>query len=42
MPLTMRLAAITLDCPDPMALATFYQQTTGLKLHSQSDDDFAA
>jgi hypothetical protein len=29
----MRLTAVTLDCPDPMALATFYQQATGLELH---------
>ena len=41
MPLKMKLTAITLDCPDPMALAAFYQQATGLELHPQSDDDFA-
>jgi hypothetical protein len=32
----MKLTAITLDCPDPVALATFYQQATGFKLHPQS------
>jgi catechol 2,3-dioxygenase-like lactoylglutathione lyase family enzyme len=37
----MKLTAITLDCPDPRALAAFYQQATGLELHPASDDDFA-
>jgi catechol 2,3-dioxygenase-like lactoylglutathione lyase family enzyme len=37
----MKLTAITLDCPDPKALAAFYQQATGLELVSESDDDFA-
>ena len=37
----MKLTAITLDCPDPQALAAFYQQATGLELHPKSDDDFA-
>ncbi|GAA5211104.1 VOC family protein [Streptomyces thinghirensis] len=41
MPLRMKLAAITLDCPDPPALATFYQQATGLDPHPNSDADFA-
>ncbi|MFE2941246.1 VOC family protein [Streptomyces sp. NPDC059255] len=41
MPLQMKLAAITLDCPDPPALAAFYQQATGLELHPESDADFA-
>ncbi|WP_329273552.1 VOC family protein [Streptomyces sp. NBC_01451] len=41
MPLQMRLSAITLDCPDPPALAAFYQQATGLELHPKSDADFA-
>ncbi len=41
MPLTMKLTAITLDCPDPRALAAFYQQATGLQLHPGSGDDFA-
>ncbi|WP_367048268.1 VOC family protein [Streptomyces sp. Je 1-332] len=41
MPLQMKLSAITLDCPDPMALAEFYQQATGLELHPKSDDEFA-
>ncbi|MEU1449856.1 MULTISPECIES: VOC family protein [Streptomyces] len=42
MPLQMKLSAITLDCPDPLALAAFYQQATGLELHPKSDADFAA
>ncbi|MER7051818.1 MULTISPECIES: VOC family protein [unclassified Streptomyces] len=37
----MRLAAITLDCPDPPALAAFYQQATGLEPHPESDAGFA-
>ncbi|MFE0591255.1 VOC family protein [Micromonospora echinospora] len=41
MPLRMRLCAITLDCPDPLALATFYQQATGLPANPKSDADFA-
>ncbi|WP_460062764.1 VOC family protein [Streptomyces sp. YKOK-I1] len=42
MPLQMKLSAITLDCPDPLALAAFYQQATGLEPHPKSDTDFAA
>ncbi|MEV2232633.1 VOC family protein [Streptomyces phaeochromogenes] len=38
----MKLRAITLDCPDPLALAAFYQQATGLEPHPKSDADFAA
>ncbi|MEV0241964.1 VOC family protein [Streptomyces sp. NPDC050674] len=38
----MKLSAITLDCADPLALAAFYQQATGLELHPRSDADFAA
>ncbi|MFE0800743.1 VOC family protein [Streptomyces sp. NPDC058812] len=41
MPLQMKLAAITLDCPDPPALAAFYQRATGLEPHPNSDADFA-
>ncbi|WP_329594978.1 VOC family protein [Streptomyces sp. NBC_01005] len=41
MPLRMKLVAITLDCPDPPALAAFYQQATGLELHPESNADFA-
>ncbi|MDG4860272.1 VOC family protein, partial [Streptomyces sp. T-3] len=41
MSLQMKLSAITLDCPDPLALAAFYQQATGLELHPRSDDGFA-
>ncbi|MGV9353818.1 VOC family protein [Streptomyces misionensis] len=37
----MKLVAITLDCPDPPALAAFYQQATGFAPHPQSDADFA-
>ncbi|GHB67583.1 hypothetical protein GCM10010347_42100 [Streptomyces cirratus] len=33
MTLQMKLSAITLDCPDPLALAAFYQQATGLEPH---------
>ncbi|MGW6544496.1 VOC family protein [Streptomyces massasporeus] len=38
----MKLSAITLDCPAPLALAAFYQQATGLELHPESDAGFAA
>ncbi|MGW2202679.1 VOC family protein [Streptomyces sp. NPDC001774] len=41
MSVSMRLSAVTLDCADPLALAAFYQQATGLDLHPTSDDDFA-
>ncbi len=41
MPAQMKLTAITLDCPDPLALAAFYQQATGLELHDESNGDFA-
>ncbi|MFF3782831.1 VOC family protein [Streptomyces sp. NPDC001933] len=41
MSLQMKLVAITLDCPDPPALAAFYQQATGLEPHPKSDADFA-
>ncbi|KOU39599.1 VOC family protein [Streptomyces sp. WM6378] len=37
----MRLRAITLDCADPLALAAFYEQATGLEPHPKSDADFA-
>ncbi|MFJ9738335.1 VOC family protein [Streptomyces sp. NPDC101166] len=37
----MRLTAITLDCPDPPALAAFYAHATGLPLHHASGEDFA-
>ncbi len=37
----MKLSAITLDCPDPLALAAFYQQATGLETHPESNADFA-
>jgi predicted enzyme related to lactoylglutathione lyase len=38
----MTLSAITLDCADPLALAAFYQQATGLEPHPKSNADFAA
>lgn len=41
MPPLMKLSAITLDCSDPLALAAFYQQATGLERHPKSDADFA-
>ncbi|MFD0380412.1 VOC family protein [Streptomyces sp. NPDC059525] len=41
MTLHMKLSAITLDCADPLALAAFYQQATGLEPHPKSDADFA-
>ncbi|MEU4798623.1 VOC family protein [Streptomyces sp. NPDC023327] len=37
----MELVAITLDCPDPLALAAFYQQATGWEPHPKSDAGFA-
>ncbi|MFI8812501.1 MULTISPECIES: VOC family protein [unclassified Streptomyces] len=37
----MKLTAITLDCPDPLALAAFYRQATGFGLHPDSHEDFA-
>ncbi|MER5257056.1 VOC family protein [Streptomyces sp. NPDC002855] len=41
MALQMKLRAITLDCADPLALAAFYQQATGLGPHPKSDAEFA-
>ncbi|MBH5334592.1 VOC family protein [Streptomyces pactum] len=41
MPPRMKLSAITLDCPDPLALAAFYQRATGLAPHPGSTADFA-
>ncbi|SCG61004.1 hypothetical protein GA0070609_3679 [Micromonospora echinaurantiaca] len=41
MPPRMRLTAVTLDCVDPLALATFYQRATGLPLAEGSDGEFA-
>lgn len=41
MPLQMKLRAITLDCADPLALAEFYEQATGLEPHPKSDAEFA-
>jgi catechol 2,3-dioxygenase-like lactoylglutathione lyase family enzyme len=37
----MTLCAITLDCPDPPALAAFYQQATGFAPHPASGAEFA-
>ncbi|MGY4919476.1 VOC family protein [Streptomyces sp. 900116325] len=42
MPLQTKLSAITLDCPDPLALAAFYQQFTGLETDPESNADFAS
>lgn len=39
--MNMRLTAVTLDCADPLALAAFYQQATGLRLVDRSDGGFA-
>ncbi|MFJ8034802.1 VOC family protein [Streptomyces sp. NPDC096032] len=41
MPPQMKLSAITLDRPDPPALAAFYQRATGLEPHPECDADFA-
>ncbi|MFD4376474.1 VOC family protein [Streptomyces sp. NPDC058486] len=41
MTLRMRLTAVNLDCPDPLALADFYAKATGLALHERSDAGFA-
>lgn len=37
----MTLAAVTLDCSDPLELAAFYGEATGLALADGSDGDFA-
>ncbi|OKI49101.1 VOC family protein [Micromonospora sp. CB01531] len=42
MPPQLKLTAITLDRPDPRALAAFYQQATGLDIDAKSGDDFVA
>ncbi|MFJ5797608.1 VOC family protein [Streptomyces decoyicus] len=42
MPPKLKLTAITLDCPDPQALATFYREATGHTLAPGSNGDFAA
>ncbi|WP_369216207.1 VOC family protein [Streptomyces flavofungini] len=41
MTLQMKLSAITLDCPDPLALADFYGRATGFAPHPKSDSAFA-
>ncbi|NEA46152.1 VOC family protein [Streptomyces sp. SID10815] len=41
MPPLMRPTAITLDCPDPVALMEFYRRATALEPHPGSDADFA-
>lgn len=33
-----RLFAVTIDCPDPMSLARFYQSFLGGESHSTNDD----
>lgn len=40
-PRRMRLTSIALDCPDPLALAAFYQRATGYALHPGSGAGFA-
>jgi hypothetical protein len=37
----MTLCAVTLDCPDPLALAGFYEKATGLLPVAGSGEDFA-
>jgi catechol 2,3-dioxygenase-like lactoylglutathione lyase family enzyme len=34
----VRLCAVTIDCPDPVQLALFYQQFLGGTLHSSNND----
>ncbi|WP_326622964.1 VOC family protein [Streptomyces decoyicus] len=41
MPPKLKLTAITLDCPDPQALAAFYREVTGHALAPGSNGDFA-
>lgn len=41
MPVHLRLTSIALDCPDPLALAAFYQRATGYPLHPGSTAEFA-
>ncbi|MFE5216359.1 MULTISPECIES: VOC family protein [unclassified Streptomyces] len=41
MPAQRKLSAITLDRPDPPALAAFYQRATGLEPYPECDADFA-
>ncbi|MFJ9608891.1 VOC family protein [Kitasatospora sp. NPDC101176] len=40
-PPPLKLAAITLDCADPVALAAFYRQATGFEPHPKSDAEFS-
>ncbi|MEU9078311.1 VOC family protein [Kitasatospora sp. NPDC004745] len=40
-PPQLKLAAITLDCADPVALAAFYRQATGFDPHPKSDAEFS-
>jgi catechol 2,3-dioxygenase-like lactoylglutathione lyase family enzyme len=41
MTVSLRLAAVSLDCADPMALAEFYSRLTGFEI-ILSNDDFVA
>jgi hypothetical protein len=41
MSVSLRLAAVSLDCADPMELATFYSRLTGYEVVF-SNDDFVA
>lgn len=38
----LRLTDVIVDCPDPMALATFYSQVTGLPVDAGSDENWAS
>ncbi len=40
-PSLMTLCAVTLDCTDPLALADFYGEATGLALDPASNEAFA-
>ncbi|MFJ5088979.1 MULTISPECIES: VOC family protein [unclassified Streptomyces] len=42
MPPYLRPVAVTLDCADPLALAAFYREATGLAPHPGSGAGFAA
>jgi hypothetical protein len=41
MTVSLRLAAVSLDCADPLELATFYSRLTGYEI-TFSNDDFVA
>jgi catechol 2,3-dioxygenase-like lactoylglutathione lyase family enzyme len=37
----MKISAVTLDCADPLLLAAFYAQATGLPIDDRSTEEFA-